>query len=362
MEEQQILDILLSEDYVSEEDIATATARAKEQQISVTQVLVATGIITKDLIGQAVAEYYEVPFVDVKRQKIDTEIFFSVPEVFATTHHVVALAQLKAGVKVGMLNPKDVDVLALLEKRLGQPVIPYFALREDIESAFSRYEVSIQEKFDAIVHELAEDGIDKEEKDEITTKVVDVVLQYGHKNHASDVHVEPLEQTVLVRFRIDGVLHDVLTLQKELYEQVLSRIKILSKMRIDQHRSAQDGKLRFDGGNGETVDVRVSVVPTKHGENIVMRLLSSKNRQFALASLGMLGEDLKKVQRIITHPHGMILVTGPTGSGKSTSLYAVLKILNRREVNIATIEDPVEYDIEGVTQIQVDTTAALAVS
>jgi type II secretory ATPase GspE/PulE/Tfp pilus assembly ATPase PilB-like protein len=183
--------------------------------------------------------------------------------------------------------------------------------------------------------------------------MVNLLLQYGYDSKASDIHIEPYEKKILVRFRIDGVMHDVLDIPKEFLDLILTRIKILARLRTDEHRTSQDGKLRFKS-DGERVDVRVSIIPITQGENVVMRLLSAKNRQFTLKDLGLGKNDMKKVNRSIKHPHGMILVTGPTGSGKTTTLYAVLRMLNRRDIHISTIEDPVEYDIEGVSQIQVN--------
>ncbi len=180
-----------------------------------------------------------------------------------------------------------------------------------------------------------------------------MLLQYGYENKASDIHIEPYEDKILVRFRVDGVLHDVLSIDKKMHDLILTRIKILSRMRTDEHRSAQDGKIRHRMGK-EKVDIRVSIIPITEGEKVVMRLLSSKNRQFNLIDLGFSDSDFKKVKKAVKNPHGMILATGPTGSGKTTTLYAILKILNKRTVNIATIEDPVEYDMEGVNQIQVN--------
>jgi len=190
-----------------------------------------------------------------------------------------------------------------------------------------------------------------------------MILQYAQLNGVSDVHLDPLEETAMLRYRIDGILHDIIGITKAIDELIVSRVKILSKMRTDEHRAAQDGKLTFIMStfhsskikqDKEKIDVRVSIVPTTHGENIVMRILSSQGRTLTLDDLGLSKIDAEKVMQAIKSPVGMVLVTGPTGSGKTTTLYGVLKILNKREVNIATIEDPVEYAIEGITQIQVN--------
>jgi len=184
-------------------------------------------------------------------------------------------------------------------------------------------------------------------------EIVDAIIKNGYENKASDIHIEPYEHTSLVRFRIDGILHDIVRLPDPLHDQIVTRVKVMCKMRTDEHQAAQDGKINFILER-EKLDIRVSVVPIEEGEKVVMRLLSERSRQYTLADLGFSVDDFKKLEQAIRKPYGMILVTGPTGSGKTTSLYAILKQLNNRAINIMTIEDPVEYDIIGVNQIQVN--------
>jgi len=192
-----------------------------------------------------------------------------------------------------------------------------------------------------------------EAKEELVVKVVDLIMNYAYQNNASDVHVEPWEKGVLVRYRIDGLLHDVVTLPRELLDGIVTRIKILAKLRTDEHFAAQDGKFQ-EIVNDERVDVRVSILPVVDGEKVVMRLLTEKGKRFSLADLGMSEKDMKKLSKYYKKSYGMILATGPTGSGKTTTMYAILKLLNTEDVNIATIEDPIEYAIERVNQIQVN--------
>lgn len=347
---EQLQSILLSEQYVSEEDIAGYDATKG----SFVDFLLGEGIITKNLLGQALGEHFGVPFADLDKQKIDDDVFFKIPEVMAAAQQVAGIARTEEGIKVVLADPTDYELIRMVERRYDEPVIPYLALEDDLEQIMHRYKADIRKAFEETVARLQDDEDVAGERDDVITKIVDLLLEYGYENRASDIHIEPFRKKVTVRFRIDGVLHDVLEIDKVLFEPVLSRIKILSRMRTDEHRSAQDGKLRFNLEDDQVLDVRVSVVPTNTGENIVMRLLSAGGRQFNLANLGMSEEDLVIMREAIANPHGMILVTGPTGSGKSTSLYAVLRILNKREVHIATIEDPVEYDVEGITQIQVN--------
>jgi len=187
---------------------------------------------------------------------------------------------------------------------------------------------------------------------------VNTIINYGYKNRASDIHIEPLEKNSLIRIRVDGILHDIIELPKTLHQQVVTRIKVMSDLQTDEHLSPQDGKVTFNMGL-EKLDLRISIIPITNGEKIVMRLLSERSRQFSLHNLGFSQEDFLKVKKAYEQPNGMILVTGPTGSGKTTTLYSIIKLLNRRNVNITTIEDPVEYTIEGINQIQTNVRTGL---
>jgi type II secretory ATPase GspE/PulE/Tfp pilus assembly ATPase PilB-like protein len=184
--------------------------------------------------------------------------------------------------------------------------------------------------------------------------MVDLIINYGYQDKASDIHIEPEEKSSLTRFRIDGILHDVLRLPKNLHDRIITRIKVLSRLRTDEHLSAQDGKMRI-ALTEENLDIRVSILPVADGEKAVLRLLASKQRQFSLGNLGVNNKDLKKISEAMGKSYGMILSTGPTGSGKTTIIYTILKQINTRERNITTIEDPVEYRIAGANQIQVNT-------
>ena len=269
----------------------------------------------------------------------------------------MALNRSAQGIKVGMINPTDLEARHALEKRLGEPVVTFFITPRGLKEVLQNYRGSIKDELNALVAKLAT-SLTKDEQNETAVKTVDAILQYGYQARASDIHLEPSQEKILLRFRIDGVMHDMLSLPTTLEETLVSRIKVMARLRIDEHLTAQDGKLQFNIG-GNPVDVRVSILPVTTGENVVMRILSEESRRFTLTDLGLREGDLVKVKRAIDNPHGMILVTGPTGSGKTTTVYAVMKILNTREVHISTIEDPVEYEIKGVSQIQVNAKANL---
>lgn len=189
--------------------------------------------------------------------------------------------------------------------------------------------------------------------------LVDGLIEDAHSIRASDIHIDPTEKEVQIRFRIDGVLHDIYTFPKSIHSEIVSRIKILSGLRTDEHQAAQDGRFRNILADAGPVDIRVSIIPTYYGENAVLRLLADKAEQYSLESLGFNGKDIQKIKRAIGKPYGMILATGPTGSGKTTTLYTLIKMLNTKETSIVTIEDPIEYAVEGIKQIQVNSRSGL---
>ncbi|MBI2097775.1 MAG: type II/IV secretion system protein [Candidatus Vogelbacteria bacterium] len=351
--------LLVEPGLVSAADFAAAAAESEAERQNLWAVLVDKDLIRDGQLGQLVAEAHNFRWLDLRRETVEPAILTQVPELVARRRGVVALSRGPAGIKVGLADPTDLATIHLLEKRLGDRIQPFFITRRDLAEALTNYKGSLKAEFEETLRRVFDERVSREERDNQTIKLVDLLLRYGHQNKASDIHLEPYRDKVLVRFRIDGVLHDVLEVPKTLSDIILTRLKILARMRTDEHRSAQDGKLQFApppgaAGREETVDVRVSIVPVTEGENAVLRLLSEQSRQFSLTDLGLGEADLVKVKRAIDNPHGMILVTGPTGSGKTTTVYALVKILNTRDVHISTIEDPVEYDIEGVSQIQVN--------
>jgi type II secretory ATPase GspE/PulE/Tfp pilus assembly ATPase PilB-like protein len=226
---------------------------------------------------------------------------------------------------------------------------------EDVQLDFaSMIEGSIQQARKLKVVE----GIEELEKVTSITQLTNLIVEKAWKSGTSDIHIDPQEDTVIVRYRIDGILYDVISLKKEVQPLIISRVKVLAALRTDEHLAAQDGRFRFSSG-GEDIDLRVSIIPTYHGENIVMRLLVGGAKALSLDELGFSERDLATIQKYIRKPYGMILATGPTGSGKTTTLYSALRILNARDVSIVTIEDPIEFAISGITQIQVNATTNL---
>ena len=344
---------LLELNIASESVIEKFYERSKSEQVDFAKILVDENILSDENLGKIIADILALPFIKLSQQVIKSEILNIIPEIVAKKNNIVSFKKDREGLHIATSNYENDQIVAFIEKKVGTPVILYFAMQSDVKDALIGYEKDIKSAYQKILDETVSSASKKAKDDLSIIKIVETTISYAYKNKSSDIHIEPYVDKSLIRFRIDGILHDVMELPKEVHEQVATRVKVLAKLRTDEHQTPQDGKISFKGDE-ENIDIRVSIVPTTHGEKIVMRLLSEKSRQYSLSDLGFSDEDLKKLTEAYKKPHGMILSTGPTGSGKTTTLYAVLKILNRREVNIMTIEDPVEYEIEGISQIQVN--------
>lgn len=316
--------------------------------------LISRHILTEDQLGLVLAKAMKVPFVTVSKLSIPPEIFSIVPPRIMRKSKVVAYEKTSTTLKVAMADPRMNDIKEMLAKKTGLKIEAAYATDSDIASMANLNKKALQVTVDELLkNEIA--AATRTTSDSLPiAKIVDTLINTAYEDRASDVHIEPQEAESLVRFRIDGVLQDVLRMPKQIHDRMVTRIKVLSNLRTDEHMSAQDGKMRMSIPE-EQLDIRVSILPVSGGEKVVLRLLSSKSREYSLVSLGMAPEDLVKLERAYAQTYGMILSTGPTGSGKTTSIYAILKVLNTREKNITTIEDPVEYWIKGANQVQVNT-------
>lgn len=326
---------------------------AANKQHPLADILLEKGLIKISELGQLIARFYNVKFVDLRKESIKEQVLKILPELVAAKQQAIVFRQDEEGLKVALSDPSNYKLLNMLQKKTGDKVIPYFTLPQLVNESLALYRNSIRDEFEDIIKVNVAKAEKSKPEDVPVIKIVDNLIAYGFHNDASDIHIEPMKDHVMVRFRIDGILHDVLTLPKAVHDLIVARIKILSRLRTDEHRSAQDGKISSEI-QAIPVEIRVSIIPVTQGEKVVMRLLSSRRGVYTLPDLGLAGRDLKIVEEAITKPHGMILATGPTGSGKTTTLYTLIQLINSRTINISTIEDPVEYDIEGVNQIQVD--------
>lgn len=350
--DDQIKALLLQSRSVDEKTLSDLLVFAGNSRTSLQEAAIEKDAISDEKLGLLIANYLKVPFVALNKVTIPESTFHIVPERIARKYKAIVFARDSDGIKIALADPTVNQIQEMISKKTQASVVSYMATERDIENTLQLYRKDLQQTFDELLKKEIGDTSNLSD-DAPVAKIVDLLITYAYRDKASDIHIEPEEKDSLVRFRIDGILHDVLYLDKKLHDRVLTRIKVLSRLRTDEHLSAQDGKMRLDVDD-ENLDLRVSIIPIAEGEKAVLRLLSSHFRQFSLLDLGMNAKDLKKVNAAVNKSYGMILSTGPTGSGKSTSIYAIIKILNTREKNITTIEDPVEYRIKGINQIQVN--------
>ena len=352
----QLAQLVLNNGLVDKEGLEELSQFAKNANVNLDQAILEKNVVPDETLGLMIANYIKVPFVTLTKLSIPEDVFHIVPEKVARKQKVIAFERSAKGIKLAMANPYNQELIKLVSQKTSQPVIPYMATEKDIYNTFHIYRKELQKNFDDLIREEAEKAgsVAAAESEAPIAKIVDLLINFAYQDKVSDIHIEPEEKNSLVRFRIDGILHDVLFLSKFLHDRIATRIKVMAKLRTDEHLAPQDGKIRVKVDD-EDLDIRISILPVSQGEKIVMRLLSSRLGKLSLLDLGMSEVDLKKVSNAYSRSYGMILSTGPTGSGKTSSIYSILKILNTREKNITTIEDPVEYQIRGVNQIQVNT-------
>lgn len=339
-----IKEILLKENYITEENIQNAEDFIKTHHISFVEYLLQENIITKDLLGQAIAESFKIPYADLNSTQPSFEQVQKIPEKIAKKYRAVIFSEEKDKIIITTDSPENPQLLLELEKLfIGKKLSLAYSLIEDIDASFVHYQKPLETRFSKII----------ESKERVAPELLEEIFDDALIYCASDIHFEPRQKNVLVRFRIDGVLREAGQIPKEYYENILNCIKVQSGLRIDEHFSSQDGSLRYKK-NTTIVDLRVSIVPTIEGEKVVLCVLSAYVQGFSLGDLGLSHTNQELLKQAAEKPFGMILVAGPTGSGKTTTLYALLKIVNSPDVNITTIEDPVEYKMVGLNQIQVN--------
>lgn len=351
--DDKIYQIISKYGLIKPDVLDTALKTSQDKKIDFVSFLIDQELIKAQEIGQLIANNLHVKYVNLAKENIKTEILLQLPEIVARKQKMLIFRRDAEGTHVAMADPFDYPMIKSLEKKLGDKVIAYYSTDHELEDALRLYKKSIQTEYVSNIQKNAMKAQGASKEDVSVIRLVDDIINYGFMNHASDVHIEPTEKEIVIRFRIDGLLYDIMNLPKNILDMIVTRIKILAKLRTDETRAAQDGKIVTEV-EGSKLDIRVSVLPTVHGEKVVMRLLSSQGRYFTLEELGMVDHDLKVVNEAVNKPYGMILSTGPTGSGKTTTLYALIKILNKRDINICTIEDPVEYSLDGVNQVQVN--------
>lgn len=337
----KIKSVLLQESYISEEDSKAAEAAAHDS-VGYVDYLIRAELLSKALLGQALAEGYKLPFADLSINPLSKEDVANITEDVARENRVVFIKTTDTMVVLATDTPDKIDMNKLAPLFPSKKIGLAYTLPEYIENSFSLYEQPLETRFSQII------GTGQRVAPEIVDEIIKDAISYK----ASDIHFEPRADIVDIRFRVDGSLREAGKVPKEYYDNILNRIKVESGMRIDEHYTAQDGALQRVYDNFK-VDLRISLVPTVEGEKVVMRILGSYVQDYTLSDIGLDAAHRDALQSYATKPFGMILTVGPTGSGKSTTLYAIVKLLNKPNVNITSIEDPVEYKMPGVNQIQV---------
>lgn len=354
----------------SEDQIKALREQEKNDKKPLQDVVVSSNALSEKELTKLYGEEIDVPFVELNPKELHKDVLQLIPERVARQYRAVAFDVDEDGVVfVAMEDPDDVPAISFLGKQLGKPVRVHLTMHSTIEAALDQYNdtnvgtelakvIAVEEKDAAEDEPIDEDDV---AEDSPIAQTVNLIIDYGVRAGASDIHIEPRENFVLVRYRVDGILREANKLPRKVLNSLISRIKILANLKIDEHRAPQDGRFKISV-SGHIYALRVSTLPIVDGEKVVMRILDEGSKAATLEELGYWGQALTDLQHAIVQPHGMVLVTGPTGSGKSTSLFSVLSMLNNPGVNISTVEDPVEYRVPGTNQTQVNPVAGMTFS
>lgn len=343
IEEGKLKKALLAGNYVTEEDIKAGEEQAKKNKIPLIDYLKREGIINDNIIGQAIAESFGVPFADLSNFRPSRELLKRIPAEVAKKYRVVLYEESEKEIAIATDKPDSQELRAKLKPKDGKKLKVMYSFPEDIDRMLSFYKKSLETRFAKIV----------EDDERVAPEVIEEIVRDALEFRASDIHFEPEKDEVVIRFRVDGVLSEAGRFKKEYYENIVNRIKVMSQLRTDEHFEMQDGAIRFEVDDKE-VDMRISIAPVLDGEKITIRLLAQYVKNLVLTELGLSDEDREIILKAAEKPFGMVVIVGPTGSGKTTTLYALLKEVNDPGINVTTIEDPVEYKIAGTNQIQVN--------
>lgn len=351
--------LVASSRLVSEKDLADAQKASTHLNVPLQYILIGKKLISKEQLGNLIAGSLGISYVDLKKTVIPKEVLGLVKEELAQERKIVPFGKEGNTLHLAMLDPKDLETINFVRKITGLTVTPFLAFENDIKYGLHQYKSSLAETFQVLIEQARKRRgrtatLEELAEDVSVVEAVNQMLEYSVIQEASDIHIEALPDMVLIRYRIDGVLHDMVTLPKDLHPAIVARIKILATLKLDETRLPQDGRIKFETGGGDVVSLRVSTLPTVEGEKVVLRLLEGGIPTFSLEDLGFDQKSVSEITRVLGRPHGLVLITGPTGSGKTTTLYTMLNILNTGEVNISTIEDPVENHIRRVNQTQVN--------
>jgi len=363
---QNLADILVSLGAINAERARQVKLAEIQSGKTQEQIIVDQNLATEAQLVQAKAQLYGIPFVNLESTPVNPQALSTLSQEIARKFHVfpISVDNTTKELNLAMAEPYDLAAIEFIEQKTGLRVRPHAAVPSAVDEFITkRYSTTLSQEVTAALKEVSEEGKEIKTLDtskqtglirqEKISEIVTHILDFAVRARASDIHVEPLERQTRVRYRIDGILQEKLTIPKELHDALVSRIKILSGMKIDEKRAPQDGRFNFKNPQ-EEVDLRVSTLPTTWGEKIVLRLLKKTGGIPDLPDLGLRGRALKHLEDAILRPHGIITICGPTGSGKTTTLYSIIQRLNTPKINIMTLEDPIEYKIHGVNQVQVN--------
>lgn len=357
--DSMVQQLLLDAEKIKQEDVDKLLEKVKAEKKPLQDIVIKDELITEAELTEMYAKEIDVPFVTINPKEIDEETLKLIPERVARKYNVALIGVKSDGTNIlAMEDPDDVQAQDFIQKQIGKKIEIKIASRQDVLNALDQYRGNIGSEITEVIADQdigEEDEISESDvaEDSPIAQTVNLILEYAIKSSASDIHIEAREDFVQIRYRVDGVLKEANKLPKKVHAALVSRIKILSNLKIDERRAPQDGRFKINL-NGRIFAFRVSTLPTVDGEKVVMRILDESSDPATLEELGFWGVALERINDAIIQPHGMILVTGPTGSGKSTTLHSVLNILNQPDINISTVEDPVEYRLAGVNQTQVN--------
>jgi type IV pilus assembly protein PilB len=366
----QLKAFLLDSGLINKTQLKKAEKEAQDSKQKLEDVLIKSGQVKLEELTKLKAYILGIPFVDLTEEKIPPEILHIIPEPIAKKQNIVAFRKTGRNLEVAMLDPDDLQIVDFIKKKVGLKILPRLTSTESIKSAVRQYQKSLQAEFGELIgkesktisivtekmppdEELPKEELEKAAQDLPIIKIVDTLIKHAILQKASDIHIEPMEKDLIVRYRIDGLLHEAMTLPKQIAPGVGARIKVLSNLKLDEHRLPQDGRFKIETDEYK-ISFRVSILPVYDGEKIVMRLLPEGSKGFTLEGLGFWGRNLEIIHHQIKKPTGLILVTGPTGCGKTTTLYTIMDIINTPDVNISTVEDPIEYRMPRINQTQVN--------
>ncbi len=357
--QEKLINLLIDEGLVTQDVLRAAEMTSVAQTKPLLALLTEEHIVDDELLTHAIAQVSGVPYVNLSNSFIDQNVLALLPEDIAERFMAVPLAEVQNRLAVAMIDANNVQAVDYLANRIQRPLKVFMASESGVRHVLDQYRTDLSSVDEAAEASQVEANLDSVKdvktivQDSPISKALSTILEYAVKSRASDIHIEPLEATLKIRCRVDGVLREIMQLPKSIEPALVSRIKILSNLKIDEHRVPQDGQFTVKVANKE-VDLRIAISPVVWGEQVVIRLLDKSGNSFNIEEMGYAGRALRAIRKGIRRPNGMVLTSGPTGSGKSTSLYALIKEIKDDTVNIVTLEDPVEYKMDGVNQIQVN--------